>query len=92
MLRSVIVKDMDERLILSVKKLSNLCKKHPKYPQRPRFLGLNVGASKHHKCAKYLNSSITARNILNIVRVVTSTVVMSNLPSLYMKSLKIKIS
>ena len=53
MLRWVIVKEMDKQVSLSLKTLSNLCKKHPKYPKCPQPLGLKVGASKHPKCAKY---------------------------------------
>ena len=44
---------MDKQVSLSLKTLSNLCKKNPKYPKCPQLLGLKVGASKHPKCAKY---------------------------------------
>ena len=51
MLRRAIVKEMDKKVSLSLKTLSNLCKKHPKYPKCLQLLGLKVGASKHPKCA-----------------------------------------
>ena len=53
MLRWVTVKEMDRQVSLSLKTLSNLCKKHSKYPKCPQHLRLKVGASKHPKCAKY---------------------------------------
>ena len=53
MLRWVNVKEMDRQVSPSLKTLSNLCKKHPKYPKCPQLLGLKDGAGKHPKCAKY---------------------------------------